>query len=150
MVRHGIPTATHETFTQAEAAHAHVDRLGAPIVVKADGLAAGKGVVVAQTLEQAHAAIDDMLQIQPGIQASDGVARVVIEACLVGEEASFMVVTDGADVVPLATSQDHKRLLDHDQGPNTGGMGAYSQPRWSHRPSMPVSCAKSSTPPSRA
>ncbi len=126
MVRHGIPTATHETFTQAEAAHAHVDRLGAPIVVKADGLAAGKGVVVAQTLEQAHAAIDDMLQIQPGIQASDGVARVVIEACLVGEEASFMVVTDGADVVPLATSQDHKRLLDHDQGPNTGGMGAYS------------------------
>ncbi len=129
MLRHRIPTALHQTFTDADLAHQYVDEQGAPIVVKADGLAAGKGVVVAQSLAQAHAAIDDMLQPQPGIQTSDGQARVVIEACLQGEEASFMVVTDGVNVVSLATSQDHKRLLDADQGPNTGGMGAYSPAR---------------------
>ncbi len=121
MLRHGIPTAAHETFFDRALAHAYVDAQGAPIVVKADGLAAGKGVVVAQTLEQAHAAIDQMLPA-----ASSDATRVVIEQFLQGEEASFMVLCDGKNVVALATSQDHKRLLDADQGPNTGGMGAYS------------------------
>ena len=118
MRRHGIPTADYDTFTDPAAAHAFVDRLGVPIVVKADGLAAGKGVVVAMALQEAHAAIDHMLQ-------GDG-ARVVIEQYLHGEEASFIVLCDGRDVVALATSQDHKRLKDGDAGPNTGGMGAYS------------------------
>jgi len=127
MLRHGIPTAHHATFTDAAAAHAHVDRHGAPIVVKADGLAAGKGVVVAMTLPQAHDAIDAMLPAGvPALDETDGCARVVIEEFMAGEEASFIVVCDGAHVVPLATSQDHKRLLDGDLGPNTGGMGAYS------------------------
>jgi phosphoribosylamine--glycine ligase len=100
---------------------------GAPIVVKADGLAAGKGVVVATTLEQAHEAIDWMLlDDKLGVAHNQGGARVVIEDFLDGEEASFIVLCDGKNVLPLATSQDHKRLLDHDQGPNTGGMGAYS------------------------
>ncbi|MCW5662296.1 MAG: phosphoribosylamine--glycine ligase [Piscinibacter sp.] len=131
MKRHGIPTAQYETFTDAAAAHAYVDGRGAPIVIKADGLAAGKGVVVATTLAEAHQAIDWMLtgnsgDNKLGVQHNAGGARVVIEDFLEGEEASFIVVSDGRHVVPLATSQDHKRLLDADQGPNTGGMGAYS------------------------
>ena len=127
MRRHGIPTAAYDTFSDAGAAHAYVDQLGAPIVVKADGLAAGKGVVVAATKEEAHAAIDDMLGGNTlGVAHNAGGARVVIEEFLHGEEASFIVLCDGKNVVPLATSQDHKRLKDGDQGPNTGGMGAYS------------------------
>ena len=127
MQRHGIPTAAFDTFTDAAAAHAYVDKLGAPIVIKADGLAAGKGVVVAMTLQEAHDAIDFMLVDNTlGVQHNEGGARVVIEEFLQGEEASFMVVCDGLEVVALATSQDHKRLKDGDQGPNTGGMGAYS------------------------
>ncbi|MEP7101849.1 MAG: phosphoribosylamine--glycine ligase [Burkholderiales bacterium] len=129
MQRHKIPTAAFETFTDASAAHAYVDAQGAPIVIKADGLAAGKGVVVAMSLPQAHEAIDWMLGADNnklGVQHNDGVARVVIEQFLEGEEASFIVMCDGKNVVSLATSQDHKRLLDDDEGPNTGGMGAYS------------------------
>ena len=118
MQRHGIPTALYATFTEAAAAHAHVDKHGAPIVIKADGLAAGKGVVVAMTLLEAHAAIDQML--------GDAGARVVIEDFMEGEEASFIVLCDGRSVLTLATSQDHKRVGDGDTGPNTGGMGAYS------------------------
>ena len=123
MARHQIPTAAFGTFTEAAAAHAYIDAQGAPIVVKADGLAAGKGVVVATTLEEAHAAVDAMLS---GNSMGEAGHRVVIEECLVGEEASFIVMVDGDNVLPLATSQDHKRLLDKDEGPNTGGMGAYS------------------------
>ena len=132
MLRHGIPTAIYETFTDAMLAHAYVDKIGAPIVVKADGLAAGKGVVVAMTAAQAHEAIDFMLLDNSlGVVHSTGadgaaVPRVVIEEFLQGEEASFIVLCDGKNVVALATSQDHKRLLDKDEGPNTGGMGAYS------------------------
>ncbi|SDL95965.1 phosphoribosylamine--glycine ligase [Oryzisolibacter propanilivorax] len=127
MRRHGIPTADYDTFTEPQAAHAFIDRVGAPIVVKADGLAAGKGVVVAMTTDEAHAAVDDMLQGNTlGVAHNEGGARVVIEEFLEGEEASFIVLCDGKDVVALATSQDHKRLKDGDQGPNTGGMGAYS------------------------
>jgi len=123
MARHGIPTAKFATFSDAAAAHAHVEREGAPIVVKADGLAAGKGVVVAQTLDEAHHAIDALLA---GNQLGAAGRRIVIEEYLVGEEASFIVMADGRHALPLATSQDHKRLMDGDQGPNTGGMGAYS------------------------
>ena len=123
MARHHIPTAGFETFSDAAAAHAYIDRQGAPIVIKADGLAAGKGVVVAMTLEEAHAAIDDMLS---GNKLGDAGARVVIEDFLDGEEASFIVMVDGKNVLALASSQDHKRIFDGDQGPNTGGMGAYS------------------------
>jgi len=127
MRRHGIPTAEYATFSEPEAAHAYVERMGAPTVVKADGLAAGKGVVVAMTLEEAHAAIDFMLVDDSlGISHNQGGARVVIEEFLEGEEASFIVLCDGKNVLALATSQDHKRLQDADQGPNTGGMGAYS------------------------
>jgi phosphoribosylamine---glycine ligase len=127
MQRHGIPTAAFETFTDAAQAHAYVDRQGAPIVVKADGLAAGKGVVVAMTLVEAHEAIDFMLLDNTlGVAHNSGGARVVIEEFLQGEEASFMVLCDGKNVAALATSQDHKRLQDGDEGPNTGGMGAYS------------------------
>ena len=132
MQRHGIPTAIYETFTEPAKAHAYIDKMGAPIVVKADGLAAGKGVVVAMTAEEAHEAIDFMLlDNQLGVahnSGADGAAipRVVIEEFLQGEEASFIVLCDGQNVLALATSQDHKRLLDHDEGPNTGGMGAYS------------------------
>lgn len=127
MQRHGIPTAEYETFTGAADAHAYVDRKGAPIVIKADGLAAGKGVVVAMTLAEAHEAIDFMLlDNKLGVAHNAGGARVVIEEFLQGEEASFIVLCDGKNVTPLATSQDHKRLQDDDQGPNTGGMGAYS------------------------
>jgi len=123
MKRHGIPTAEYETFADAKAAHAFIDKVGAPIVIKADGLAAGKGVVVAMTLEEAHGAVDHMLSDNA---FGDAGARIVIEEFLAGEEASFIVMCDGKNVLPLATSQDHKRLLDNDQGPNTGGMGAYS------------------------
>ena len=126
MRRHGIPTAAHETFSDAAVAHAYVDQTGAPIVIKADGLAAGKGVVVAETLVQAHRAVDWMLGGNSGVAHNACGARVVIEEFLVGEEASFIVIADGKTVLPLATSQDHKRLLDGDAGPNTGGMGAYS------------------------
>lgn len=123
MVRHNIPTGKYQTFTDPVLAHAYIDEQGAPIVVKADGLAAGKGVVVASTVEQAHAAVDSMLG--DGKLGEAG-ARVVIEEFLEGEEASFIVLCDGRNVLPLATSQDHKRLKDNDEGPNTGGMGAYS------------------------
>jgi len=123
MVRHNIPTAKYQTFSDAAEAHAYIDANGAPIVIKADGLAAGKGVVVAMTLEEAHTAVDAMLSDN---KLGDAGARVVIEEFLTGEEASFMVMVDGKNILPLATSQDHKRLLDADQGPNTGGMGAYS------------------------
>jgi phosphoribosylamine--glycine ligase len=127
MQRHNIPTAEFETFTDPALAHAYVDLKGAPIVVKADGLAAGKGVVVAMTLQEAHEAIDFMLLDNTlGVAHNAGGARVVIEEFLQGEEASFIVLCDGKNVVALATSQDHKRLQDGDQGPNTGGMGAYS------------------------
>ncbi|MDR3394144.1 MAG: phosphoribosylamine--glycine ligase [Parasulfuritortus sp.] len=123
MVRHHIPTAKYQTFTEAGTAHAYIDQEGAPIVIKADGLAAGKGVVVATSKEEAHAAVDMMLA---GNAFGEAGARVVIEECLQGEEASFIVMVDGTHILPMATSQDHKRLLDRDQGPNTGGMGAYS------------------------
>ncbi len=123
MFRHGIPTAAYQTFTNAAAAHAYIRSAGAPVVVKADGLAAGKGVVVAQTVEEACAAVDMMLEDN---RLGDAGARVVIEEFLTGEEASFIVMCDGEHVLPLATSQDHKRLGNGDTGPNTGGMGAYS------------------------
>ncbi len=123
MQRHGIPTAAYQTFADAALAHAYIDAQGAPIVIKADGLAAGKGVVVAMTLEEAHAAVDMMLADN---KLGDAGARVVVEEFLEGEEASFIVLVDGKNVLALATSQDHKRLLDADAGPNTGGMGAYS------------------------
>ncbi len=123
MTRHGIPTAAYATFSDAGGAHAYIDRQGAPIVVKADGLAAGKGVVVAMTIGEAHAAVDMML-IDHKLGAAS--SRVVIEQFLEGEEASFIVLSDGRRALPLASSQDHKRLKDGDQGPNTGGMGAYS------------------------
>jgi len=123
MFRHSIPTANYATFSDAQKAHAYVDANGAPIVIKADGLAAGKGVVVAMDLAEAHAAIDAMLSDN---KLGDAGARVVIEEFLTGEEASFMVMVDGKNILALATSQDHKRLLDKDLGPNTGGMGAYS------------------------
>ncbi|HMC17119.1 MAG TPA: phosphoribosylamine--glycine ligase, partial [Albitalea sp.] len=127
MQRHRIPTAAYETFSDAASAHAYVDKHGAPIVIKADGLAAGKGVVVATSLADAHEAVDWMLlDNKLGVQHNQGGARVVIEQFLEGEEASFIVLCDGKHVLSLATSQDHKRLLDDDQGPNTGGMGAYS------------------------
>ena len=127
MRRHGIPTAAFETFSDAAAAHAYVDSVGAPIVVKADGLAAGKGVVVAMTLQEAHEAVDFMLiDNRLGVVHNGGEARVVIEEFLQGEEASFIVMCNGKHAIALATSQDHKRLLNGDQGPNTGGMGAYS------------------------
>ena len=123
MKRHGIPTAEYESFTDTQAAHDYINAKGAPIVVKADGLAAGKGVVVAMTLDEAHAAVDMMLA--DNVFGAAG-ARVVIEEFLAGEEASFIVMVDGRNVLAMASSQDHKRLLDGDHGPNTGGMGAYS------------------------
>jgi phosphoribosylamine---glycine ligase len=123
MRRHGIPTGRYASFEHAAEARAYVEASGAPIVVKADGLAAGKGVVVATSVSEAHAAIDMMLTAK-GLGAAG--SRVVIEEFLPGEEASFIVMSDGVNVLPLATSQDHKRLRDGDEGPNTGGMGAYS------------------------
>ena len=122
MRRHGIPTADYQTFENAEEAHEYVRRKGVPIVIKADGLAAGKGVVVAMNRDEAHDVINHMLG---GGMGSAG-SRVVIEEYLAGEEASFIVMADGTHALPMATSQDHKRLCDGDQGPNTGGMGAYS------------------------
>lgn len=123
MVRHNIPTAAYQTFTDSEAAKAYIKAQGAPIVVKADGLAAGKGVVVATSEDQALDAVEQMLG--DGTFGTAG-ARVVIEECLEGEEASFIVMCNDQQVLAMATSQDHKRLKDHDEGPNTGGMGAYS------------------------
>jgi phosphoribosylamine--glycine ligase len=123
MLRHNIPTAKYQTFTDSKLAHDYVSAQGAPIVIKADGLAAGKGVVVAMGEAEAHAAIDAMLADN---KLGSAGSRVVIEEFLTGEEASFIVMVDGKNILPLATSQDHKRLLDGDQGPNTGGMGAYS------------------------
>lgn len=123
MQRHSIPTAAYASFTEAGTAHQYIDQQGAPIVIKASGLAAGKGVIVAMTLDEAHAAIDDIL-----VSKRFGAAgsEVIIEAFLQGTEVSFIVMSDGQHVLPLATSQDHKRLNDGDTGPNTGGMGAYS------------------------
>ena len=123
MVKHNIPTALHRTFLSADLAKAFVSQRGAPIVVKADGLAAGKGVVVAESVEQAHAAIDRIMKDRV---LGDAGTRLVVEEYLAGEEASFIVMSDGVHVLALATSQDHKRLQDGDIGPNTGGMGAYS------------------------
>ena len=123
LVRHNIPTAKYQTFSDAAQAHAYIDAEGAPIVIKADGLAAGKGVVVAMTLAEAHEAIDMMLV---GNSMGSAGARVVIEEFMRGEEASFIVMADGKHALAMATSQDHKRLKDGDEGPNTGGMGAYS------------------------
>jgi phosphoribosylamine--glycine ligase len=123
MVKHNIPTALHRTFISADLAKGFVTQRGAPIVIKADGLAAGKGVVVAASVEEAHAAIDRMMNDKALGEAG---SRVVVEEFLGGEEASFIVMSDGVNVLPLATSQDHKRLRDGDDGPNTGGMGAYS------------------------
>ena len=121
--RHNIPTAAYGTFTDVDQALAYLDDVGAPIVVKADGLAAGKGVILAETLDEAKSAVKDMLQ---GNQFGDAGRRVVIEEFLTGEEASFIVMVDGTDVLPLASSQDHKAAYEGDTGPNTGGMGAYS------------------------
>ena len=128
MVRHNIPTAFFETFSDIKAARAYVEKHGAPIVIKADGLAAGKGVVVAMSKDEAFTAIDMMLaqNKSSGNKLGDAGARVVVEEFLAGEEASFIVMVDGKNILPMATSQDHKRLLDGDLGPNTGGMGAYS------------------------
>ncbi|NLC20294.1 MAG: phosphoribosylamine--glycine ligase, partial [Halomonadaceae bacterium] len=123
LVRHAIPSAAYRTFTEVEPALAYLAEQGAPIVIKADGLAAGKGVIVAMTLAEAEAAVRDMLEANA---FGDAGARVVIEEFLEGEEASFIVMVDGTTVLPMATSQDHKRALDGDAGPNTGGMGAYS------------------------
>ena len=123
LARHAIPTAEYQNFTEIEPALAYVREKGAPIVVKADGLAAGKGVIVAMTLEEAEHAIRDMLA---GNAFGEAGSRVVIEEFLDGEEASFIVMVDGKNVLPFATSQDHKRVGDGDSGPNTGGMGAYS------------------------
>lgn len=123
MLRHGIPTGAYQTFADPSAAHAYIDAQGAPIVIKADGLAAGKGVIVAMSADHAHQAVDGMLV---GQQMGAAGARVVIEEYLDGEEASFIALVDGPNVLALASSQDHKRLLDADLGPNTGGMGAYS------------------------
>ena len=123
MARHRIPTARHATFTDAESAHEHIDANAIPVVIKADGLAAGKGVVVAVTEAEAHDAVDMILG---GRKLGEAGHRVVIEEFLEGEEASFIVMADGKNVLPLASSQDHKRIFDGDRGPNTGGMGAYS------------------------
>ncbi|MBR6001192.1 MAG: phosphoribosylamine--glycine ligase, partial [Oxalobacter sp.] len=123
MKRHNVPTADYQTFTDPDAAHRYIEEKGAPIVIKADGLAAGKGVIVATSLEQAHEAVNMMLA---GNKFGEAGSRVVIEEFLEGEEASFIVLVDGKNILPLATSQDHKRLKDRDEGPNTGGMGAYS------------------------
>lgn len=123
LARHDIPTAFYQNFTEIEPALAYIDKIGAPIVVKADGLAAGKGVIVAETVDQAKDAVKDMLS---GNAFGDAGCRVVIEEFLAGEEASFIVMVDGKNIVPMATSQDHKRVGNGDTGPNTGGMGAYS------------------------
>ncbi|WP_292977790.1 phosphoribosylamine--glycine ligase [Nitrosomonas sp.] len=123
MLKHGIPTAASKSFNDATAAHHYIDQHAIPVVIKADGLAAGKGVIIAQTREEAHSAVDAML-IANKLGAAG--SQILIEEYLAGEEASFIALSDGENVIPLATSQDHKRLLDNDKGPNTGGMGAYS------------------------
>lgn len=123
LARHNIPSANYQNFTEIKPALAYLDKVGAPIVIKADGLAAGKGVIVAMTLQEAKDAVNDMLA---GNAFGDAGHRIVIEEFLDGEEASFIVMVDGENVVPMATSQDHKRVGDGDSGPNTGGMGAYS------------------------
>ncbi|MGJ7049441.1 phosphoribosylamine--glycine ligase [Morganella morganii] len=123
LARYHIPTADYQNFTEVEPALAYLDKTGAPVVIKADGLAAGKGVIVAMTLKEAQDAVHDMLA---GNAFGDAGHRIVIEEFLTGEEASFIVMVDGKNVVPMATSQDHKRVGDNDTGPNTGGMGAYS------------------------
>ncbi|MBC8413914.1 phosphoribosylamine--glycine ligase, partial [bacterium] len=123
MQLYGIPTAEYKTFTSYMHAEDYIQLKGAPLVIKADGLAAGKGVIVAQTVEEAIAAVHLIMKKKAFGAAGN---RVLIEKCLVGEEASYMIITDGKTVVPLATSQDHKRIYDNDEGPNTGGMGAYS------------------------
>ena len=123
LARHNIPTASYANFTDLDQALAYLKEKGAPIVIKADGLAAGKGVIVAMTMEEAQAAVRDMLAAN---RFGDAGHRVVIEEFLEGEEASFIVLVDGKNVLPMATSQDHKRIGDGDTGPNTGGMGAYS------------------------
>lgn len=123
LARHHIPTAAYQNFTEIEPALAYLNKVGAPIVIKADGLAAGKGVIVAMTLKEAQDAVHDMLA---GNAFGDAGHRIVIEEFLTGEEASFIVMVDGKNIIPMATSQDHKRVGDGDTGPNTGGMGAYS------------------------
>jgi len=139
MTRHNIPTAFFETFSDIAAAKAYVEKHGAPIVIKADGLAAGKGVVVAMSKPEAFEAIDMMLSDN---KLGDAGARVVIEEFLEGEEASFIVMADGKNVLAMATSQDHKRLLDNDQGPNTGAWARIRLPPWSRPPFTPRCCAK--------
>ena len=124
--KYDIPTAAYERFTDISAAHAYIEKQGAPIVVKADGLAAGKGVIVAETVQQAKEAVDDMLE---GSHFGEAGASVVIEEFLEGEEVSFFAISDGDVVLPMTTAQDHKRAFDGDKGPNTGGMGAYSPAR---------------------
>jgi phosphoribosylamine--glycine ligase len=123
MKKYGVPTAAYEVFSEIEPAVAFIDRLGLPIVIKADGLAAGKGVIIAQTRDEAVATVTDMLS---GNTFGDAGSRVVIEEFLRGEEASFLAFTDGRNIIPLASAQDHKAVYDGDSGPNTGGMGAYS------------------------
>ncbi len=123
LAKHNIPTATYDVFTEIAPAHAYLDKVGAPIVIKADGLAAGKGVILADTIEEAKEAVSDMLA---GNKFGDAGSRVVIEEFLVGEEASFIVMADGKNILPMATSQDHKARNNGDTGPNTGGMGAYT------------------------
>lgn len=123
LAKHNIPTAAYDVFTEIEPAHAYLDKVGVPIVIKADGLAAGKGVILADTMTEAKEAVSDMLA---GNKFGDAGSRVVIEEFLVGEEASFIVMADGKNVLPMATSQDHKARNNGDTGPNTGGMGAYT------------------------
>jgi len=123
MKKYGVPTAAYDVFTEAEPAVAFIDKVGVPIVIKADGLAAGKGVIIAQSRDEAVATVNDMLS---GNAFGSAGSRVVIEEFLVGEEASFLAFTDGKQIIPLASAQDHKAVFDGDQGPNTGGMGAYS------------------------
>ncbi len=123
LAKHNIPTAAYDVFTEVKPAHTYLDKVGAPIVIKADGLAAGKGVILAQTMEEAKAAVVDMLA---GNKFGEAGSRVVIEEFLFGEEASFIVMADGQNILPMASSQDHKARDKGDTGPNTGGMGAYS------------------------
>lgn len=139
LARHAIPSAAYQTFTAVEPALAYLAEVGAPIVIKADGLAAGKGVIVAMNEADAEAAIRDMLEANA---FGDAGARVVIEEFLEGEEASFIVMVDGENVVPMATSQDHKRAFDGDNGPNTGGMGHTHRRRWLRPMSMSASCSR--------
>ena len=123
MLKYGIPTAEYKTFSSYIQAEEYVRLKGAPIVIKADGLAAGKGVIVAQTVKEAIEALELIMKDKA---FGDAGKKVLVEQCLMGEEASFMFLTDGETVVPLASSQDHKQIFDGDKGPNTGGMGAYS------------------------